>query len=183
MRADNTNAGEPARRTGPLGAEVIGPPACPIMHRWTLLKVRGRKLLLHHFLPNADDRAEHDHPAPFWTVVLWGGYDDRVPCTRCDGRGVIERDGAGLLYPTLTCSPCGGTGDAPGDRMRPGMLRRRAATYRHRTRVLPSGAWTLVWMGRKERPWGFWKDGRWWPWREHERAFGFGMRCPTDETP
>lgn len=148
------------------------------MHRWTLVKVRGRKLLLHHFLPNADDRAEHDHPAPFWTFVLWGGYDDRVPCEPCGGAGHFQRDGHNLLYPTLVCSHCGGDGDAQGDRMRAGMLRRRAATYRHRTRVLPSGCWTLVWMGRKERPWGFWKDGRWWPWRDHERAFGYGMRCP-----
>ena len=171
-------AGEPARRLrrGPLAPEVIGPPACPIMHRWTLLKVRGRKLLLHHFLPNADDRAEHDHPAPFWTFVLRGGYDDQVPCPTCDGTGDDW-----LGRPRLGgCGTCQGYRDVAGDRMRAGMLRRRAATYRHRTRVLPSGAWTLVWMGRKERPWGFWKDGRWWPWREHEKAFGFGMRCPTD---
>lgn len=167
------NAGKPARRVGPLGAEVIGPPACPIMHRWTLLKLCGRKLLLHHFLPNADDRAEHDHPAPFWTFVLWGGYDDRVPCSMCNGLRSADSE-----WSAPSCGRCGGQGDVPGDRMRAGMLRRRVATYRHRTRVLPSGAWTIVWMGRKERLWGFWKDGRWWPWRDHEKAFGFGMRCP-----
>lgn len=169
-------AGQPARRLrrGPLAPEVIAPPRCPILHRWTLAKGVGRKLMLHHFLPNADDRAEHDHPASFWTLVLCGGYDDRIPCPMCDGKSYN-------LAPELdTCAWCAGTGDVPGDRMRAGMLRRRAATYRHRTRVLPSGCWTLVFMGRKERPWGFWKAGRWWPWREHEQVFGFGMRCPDE---
>jgi hypothetical protein len=203
---DRQQAGEPARRLrrGPVAPEVIGPPACPIMHRWTLLNVRGGKLMLHHFLPNADDRAEHDHPAPFWTFVLWGGYDDRVPCPACGGcqrvddpqlvarwaaQPPYDEDDDNRLMRWQCWMPCptchtpdrGPTGEVPGDRMRAGMLRRRAAAYRHRTRVLPSGAWTLVYMGRKERPWGFWKDGRWWPWREHEKAFGFGMRCPTDD--
>ncbi len=173
-RLNRQQAGKPARFVG--RHEVIGPPACPIMHRWTLLKVGGRKLMLHHFLPNADDRAEHDHPASFWTFVLRGGYDDFVPCPICGGDGSGCRSGS----TPATGSPCGRTGMVAGDRMRAGMRRRRAATYRHRTRVLPSGAWTLVWMGRKERPWGFWVDGRWWPWADHEKAFGFGMRCPTE---
>jgi hypothetical protein len=118
------------------------------MHRWTLINTRFGKLLLHHFLPNADDRAEHDHPSSFFTLVLAGGYSDLSP------EGV--------------------------DRMRPGSLRFRPAEHRHKTKVGPKGCWTLVLMGPKRRAWGFWKEGRWWPWREHERRFGFGMRCPED---
>jgi hypothetical protein len=56
--------------------EVIGPEPCPIIHRWTICKVRGRKLFLHHFLANVDERDLHDHPWPFVTFVLWGRYDD-----------------------------------------------------------------------------------------------------------
>lgn len=138
--------GEPAPKTG-FRRETIGPPECPIMHRWTLVKTRLGKVLLHHFLPNADDRAEHDHPSSFVTVVLAGGYVDYA-----DGR--------------------------PNDRLHAGSVRFRPAEHTHRTRVGPRGCWTLVLMGPKRREWGFWKDGIWWPWREHERRFGFGMRCP-----
>ncbi len=66
------------------------------------------------------------------------------------------------------------------EQMRPGTLRYRPASHAHRTRT-PTGAWTLVLMGRKRQPWGFWSRGRFgWPWADHEKAFGFGMRCPTD---
>lgn len=166
------NAGEPARQTGRFKREVIGPTDCPIMIRWTLLSTRWGKLMLHHFLPNADDRATHDHPSPFVTLVLRGGYDDLVPCEPCDGDG--------WLFPDDPCMDCMARGEVVGDRMRPGMVRYRRAEYAHRTRVLPSGAWTIVLMGPKQREWGFFKEGRWWPWREHERRFGYGMRCPED---
>lgn len=143
--------------------EVIGPPDCPIMHRWTLVgghkageatKVSGTgrrrfKILLHHFLPNANDRAEHDHPCDFVTVVLAGRYDDLSPAGR--------------------------------ERMRPGKIRRRRAEHRHTTVAGPRGCWTLVLMGPKRRAWGFWKEGRWLPWRLHERLYGYGFRCPDDK--
>lgn len=182
--------GEPAahipRRFLP-DTELIGPPDCPILHRWTFAVFRGRKLLLHHFQPNADDRAEHDHPSPFWTLVLWGGYDDRVPCRFCNG---TDRHDPGVAFASprtrpdgsAYCTGCQG-GLVLGDQMRPGMLRRRAAEYRHVTRVGPRGCWTLVLMGRKTRRWGFWERGVWWFWRDHEREFGYGMRCDNEESP
>jgi hypothetical protein len=141
--------------------EVIGPPECPILHRWTLLELgrkvtegsgpsRRFKVLLHHFQPNADDRAEHDHPRSFVTIVLWGSYVD----TSNDGTKV--------------------------ERMHFGKVRFRPATHRHVTKVGPHGCWTLVIMGPIRRRWGFWADGRWYFWRDHEKLFGFGMRCPEE---
>jgi hypothetical protein len=173
------NAGKPARVTGrwPIKRERIGPPACLVMHRWTLLRVRGRKLMVHHFLPGSEDMSVHDHPSPFWTLVLRGGYDDIALCPLCHGRG---RPYAALDHEP-DCRRCDGAGEVLGDRMRAGMLRHRAALHSHRTRTLRAGAWTLVLMGRKERPWGFWNVGRWWPWADHERAFGMAMRCPMDD--
>lgn len=153
--------------------EVIGPPECPVFYRWTLARVLGRKVFFHRFQPNADDRAEHDHPAPFWTFVLRGSYVDRSYCVPCDGDGFLLPDDA-------KCRACGGTGEVR-ELMRPGMLRYRAAEYRHVTRVGPRGCWTLVLMGRKTRRWGFWEKGVWWFWKDHEREFGYGMRCPDLE--
>lgn len=184
-------------QVGPLKREVIGPDECPIMHRWTLLDLGQRigKLLVHHFLPNADDRAVHDHPRPFVTLVLRGGYEDLVPCTYpgCGGDGALRvtlphppdatreerRQLKRVTYPP--CPRCahvpGSRGLMVGDRMHSGSVRYRPAEHQHRTRVGPDGCWTVVVMGPLARACGFIVDGEWMPWREHERRFGFGMRC------
>jgi len=188
-------SGVPARPRAhlPFRPEVIGDPECPILHRWTFLGDRLArrlpvKLLLHHFLPNADDRDTHDHPRPFWTFVLWGGYDDFVPCEQCNGVGALSYWPSGPDGPERTgdCPWCGidhGTprGLVRGDRMRVGMLRFRHETYAHRTRVLPSGCWTLVVMGPYRRRWGFWREGKWWSFRDYADTFGFGMRCGDED--
>lgn len=152
--------------------EEIGPPECPLMHRWTLVKCRFGKVLVHHFSPGADDLAVHDHPSSFITIVLRGSYDDLVRCPRCGGEEHAFPDDA----------PCGCDGGLVlGDRMRPGSIRFRRASHAHRTPVGPKGCWTLVLMGPKRRDWGFWRRGVWWEYRQHERRFGFGWRCPDKE--
>lgn len=191
---DGKSAGTKPRQTGPLKREVIGPPDCPIMVRRTLLGPRSRpgqparpwslKLLLHHFLPNADDRDVHDHPRPFVTLVLWGHYDDLRPCPDCrDSCGWVFTGTGGFGNGYQPCPTCRRSGLVLGERMRPGMVRRRRAGHRHRTHVGPRGCWTLVLMGPLRREWGFWKDGKWWPWKLYEEHFGFGMRCDTDDEP
>ena len=139
-------AGQAARKIG-RGWEIIGPEACPLMLRRTLVSNRWFKVLWHKFLPGASDRAAHDHPRSFLTFVLQGGYDD------------IKPDG------TIYCVY------AP-------TIRYRSATHSHITEVGPHGATTLVLMGPLRRDWGFWHDGRWYPWRVFERKFGLGWRCP-----
>lgn len=170
--------GEAAPKIGRF-AEVIGPPDCPIMIRWTLFGRGGEspwsprlKLLIHHFLPNADDRDVHDHPRPFWTLILKGYYDDLKPCTYpgCNGEGFMLPD-------DWPCPECHGSGVAMRERMSAGMLRFRPASHIHRTRVGPQGCWTLVLMGPLRRRWGFWRFGEWFYWKDYERKFGFGMRC------
>lgn len=145
--------------------EVIGVPECPLLHRWTLLDVgrrvpdpskpermirSGFKFMVHHFLPESRDRDPHDHPRPFLTVVLRGGYENHEKVA--DGIVRVEH-------------------------MKPGTIRLRSATHAHTTYAGSNGCWTFVVMGPLERPWGFWKDGKWWPWRIYEEKFGHGMRC------
>lgn len=149
--------------------EVIGQPECPLLHRWTLFDVgrrrpdpskperivrSGLKGMVHHFLPESRDRDPHDHPRPFVTVVLRGWYDD---VSRQDDSTNITR------------------------RMRAGMVRYRSPMHTHTTYAGPCGAWTFVVMGPLRRPWGFWREGRWWPWRRYEELFGHGFRCDGDE--
>lgn len=46
------------------------------MLRWTLFSSDWLKVLVHHFMPGSDDPDTHDHPRPFITLVLRGGYWD-----------------------------------------------------------------------------------------------------------
>lgn len=95
-------------------------------------RVAGRQLLLHHFRPHTE-REFHDHPWPFVTVVLWGGYLDES----LDAHGRIVRDQ--LLV---------------------GSVRRRPALHAHRTSCRRH-TWTLVLTGRKRRVWCKGTPRRW----------------------
>lgn len=157
MKRRLTNAGStaPARKWKVIPTvEVIGNPECPLIHRWTIIDVGFAKLLLHHFLPNAEDVDFHDHPRPFVTFVVKGDYTDeswRV------GEVATEHEHM----------------DAP-------MFRYRPANYCHRTFGGEQGAWTVVIMGPIVRKWGFVRNGRWMPWKRYIEWFGNDAknRCP-----
>lgn len=188
--------------------EVIGAPDCPLILRWTIFEAvpadaagdadffrhktralfypplwlcRDRKLMIHHFLPEVEDRDPHDHPRGFWTFVVRGSYFDLVPCYACEGHGFEEaaRSTSEGVAP-FRCSFCDGIGTVIGEVMRPGKLRFRPAKHTHITQSGPDGAWTVVLMQPFERAWGFWRKGRFWTFKDYERAFGFAHRCPTD---
>jgi hypothetical protein len=59
-------------------AERLGLPQCPYVIRWRLETPAG-SLRVHHWLGPDDDRAFHDHPWWFLTLVLRGGYRDVGP--------------------------------------------------------------------------------------------------------
>ena len=59
-------------------AEKLGLPECPYVIRWKI-ETRIGSLRLHRWVKPDDDRAFHDHPWWFLTVVLHGGYTDRSP--------------------------------------------------------------------------------------------------------
>lgn len=114
-----------------------------------------RRLFLHHIVLADPDPYVHDHPWPFRTLVLRGGYNEDVMSDcRCCNLPVDWNDGELLA----------GTGCY------------RPARYRHRIFYVRPGTWTLVLAGRAEREWGFWVPGRvgtmpnllsWVPWHEY----------------
>lgn len=143
-------------------AELIGAPDCPLLFRWTLYDdtkwyfiplaktlpwLFDWKLMVHFFVPYAEDTDPHDHPRSFATLVIKGGYLDIV--------------------------------DGKVERMERGRFRFRRSTHAHITAASSAGAWTIVVMGPLERPWGFIKNGRWWPWKKYEKEFGLSFRCDT----
>jgi len=91
---------------------------------------------VHHFYRSDDERAHHDHPWWFVTLVLKGGYTD-----------VSDLRGSNNHVQSL-------------DHLRPGSVRFRPALHRHTVRTDPGGVWTVVLTGPNVRTWGFWVNGK-----------------------
>lgn len=117
--------------------------------RWSVLGRRTQgdwAVYLHRFRRSDGDDALHDHPWPFVSLILAGGYWEHT----ADRSGVVRRRWYG-----------------------PGRVLVRPAGYRHRVE-LPSGrdCWTLILRGKKSASWGFWclsaagrLTGQFVPWR------------------
>jgi hypothetical protein len=106
----------------------------------------SQRLVVHN-AHESDADGLHDHPWPWASLILAGGYYENTP------EGVFWR------YP--------------------GHLRFRPARAFHRLVLDSDGkeVWSLFWMGRRERIWGFLEDdGTWRPWYEHDRARDPTMR-------
>jgi hypothetical protein len=101
---------------------------------------------VHHILRSDSDRHFHDHPWPFLTIILRGGYWELRPELNADGYvyRVVERWHG------------------------PGSILLRRATDLHKLR-LPEGktTWTLFCTGPNAQTWGFWVGNRKVPWREY----------------
>jgi len=145
----------------------------PYLTRWHLFRFGEQAaLMLHRFHCSDEDRALHDHPWPFITLILRGGYIEYAErttlCRDCNDRffGFLPKG----LRP-LPCY-CGGKGFftyVEQKRKWPGMLLYRPATWRHRVELIEGrSCWTLVLRLKRFREWGFWtKEGfvhwqKWW---------------------
>lgn len=110
----------------------LGGPGCRYITRWVIDLGPLGSLRLHHWYGNDDQRAMHDHPWGFLTLVLWGSYDDVTHCPDCE-------------------LPWGPTEHI--DHLRAGSIRWRSAEHAHTVRT--TGAWTLLWTQPKRRYFGF----------------------------
>lgn len=108
--------------------------------RWSMFKIFGWTLRFHVFLRDDPD-CLHDHPWPFWTLVLAGSYTEEVEV-------------AGIRVHRLRL---------------PLSLGYRKATHRHRVLLGPGElpCLTIVITGPREREWGFWLKDKWIQWREY----------------
>lgn len=111
---------------------VIGPADRPYMLRWHIIpKNRLFNIYLHHILNSDDERAVHDHPWWYISVILAHGYYE---VTRPIQGSMFEFS---LWY-------------------KAGHVLFRKAQHAHRLVVSPKrGCWTLFFTGRKVRKWGF----------------------------
>ncbi len=157
----------------------------PYMERWILDTPWGT-LRLHHILRSDDDKACHDHPFAF-SSLLTGGYTEFAPAmplpVELGGSAVLadaseadvyqcveamyRRSDAVVDYVKAAC-------DGPFvERHFPRFsVVRRPARYAHRL-ILERPIWTLVLTSPKERSWGFYlPDEGFVPWRMYFARFG-----------
>jgi hypothetical protein len=115
----------------------------PYIERYYLfLKDRDRfpfNVFLHKFLKGDPDDV-HDHPWPYATLILKGGYYEWLPQFDSKGNKIAEM--------------CVWRG--------PGSFRVCRANSYHRIELDPSvTAWTLFMPGPKKRDWGFLVNNKW----------------------
>ena len=105
------------------------------------LKPLSQRLVVHN-AHQSDADGLHDHPWPWASWILSGGYGEHTP------EGYFWR--------------------WPGHlRFRPATAFHRLILDPNTKREV----WSLFWMGPREREWGFLQpDGSWLPWFEHDRA-------------
>lgn len=128
--------------------QVIGD-GTPYLLRWYVIPRNPVfNIYLHKFLRSDDDRALHDHPWWFVSLILRGRYDE----VTAQGR---KRRGAGSIA------------------FRPAEWRHRVELLPDRAYESEASCWTLIVTGRRVRTWGFWCPGPGWiagdrfvPWQE-----------------
>jgi hypothetical protein len=124
--------------------------------RWTLLSTRLLTIYLHHFHRSDWSESLHDHPWPFASLILWGGYSE---VTR-ESHLRLTDEGEHVLLPVRRWKW-------------PGSLLLRPANWLHRVEI-ESGktAWSLVFAGPRVREWGFLTPTGWRDQREYLGALG-----------
>jgi hypothetical protein len=128
----------------------------PYLERYYLfLKDRDTfpfNIFLHKFLRSDPDDL-HDHPWPYATVILKGGYWEWTPVFDAEGRKLTE----------------------VAKWRAPGHVRFNSAKSLHRIELDPGvECWTLFMPGAKTREWGFVQSGVWQQWQQYlaNRAAG-----------
>jgi hypothetical protein len=140
----------------------------PYLLRWHLLRKDSRPLniYLHHMVRDDDDRALHDHPWWFVSVILAGGYVEVVP--RWPDTWLILTRSIWFDTPPAQGSPYWRWQLQQLNEVerRPGavLLRRALSIHRlvlRRPRHLGGESWSLVITGRPRRRWGFYCESGW----------------------
>lgn len=122
-------------------------------NRYTVMKSPILSIYIHQFMRGDSDRCLHDHPWPFISIILRGGYWEEM---RIDQEHMIEIGSENERWQL---------GRTVYHWRRPGSILWRLAKTAHRIDIKPgTHPWSLVIVGRKSRDWGFWTSGGWRKW-------------------
>lgn len=123
----------------------IGGPQNPYLLRWFIIpRNPWFNIYLHKFCRDDDDRALHDHPWWFISIMVKGRYTEILAQDEHGGRGSVR--------------------SAPGIAFRRAQHRHRVVLDSKDGKAVP--CWTLVITGRKAREWGFWCPKGFVHWKE-----------------
>lgn len=121
--------------------------------RWYLFRRPKIAFFLHLFHRSDEDRALHDHPWSFLTIILWRGYIEHTENIEACSCGSFDCNGASLVKRAR--------------RKWPLMICWRPAEWRHRVELVNrKPAVTLVIRFKERRTWGFWTKTGWMPWNK-----------------
>lgn len=133
------------------------------MLRWFLFRSKNDRLprlYLHKFLRPDDDRAPHDHPWWFVSILLKGSY---IEHRWVDGvESVHRRRAPSIAYRPLSTHHRVMLDDEWYDT---GIVSRRSGKVLGQ-RFKP--VWTIILTGPDVRKWGFWCKETFVPWREFD---------------
>lgn len=120
---------------------VIGEASEPYLLRWWIIpRNRVCNLYLHQFLHDDDDRALHDHPWAWCSILLDGRYVEHTVAVD----GVHHQNVYGA-----------------------GSVRAHGPRYAHRVALIKQRpCWTLFLTGPRVRDWGFHCSRGWLHWRD-----------------
>lgn len=115
------------------------------MRRWIFQHPFGTVRLHNIRIPDADPDL-HDHPWDFVSLILRGGYVEKVPV------------------------PGGNPATGPFQHLQikaGGVNVRRSTDAHHIESLIGSSTWSLVFSGQRVRTWGFWTPEGWVQWRKY----------------
>lgn len=123
------------------------------LRRWRIIQTPWFAIYLHKIMTPDKDRDLHDHPWPFLSLILRGGYDE-------------------VLDQWAYLAPHDPMWAKAGNMARPTVRRGwlsvgfRRATDAHRIiRLHRAPTWTLVLTGPRRRSWGFYTDRGYVDWK------------------
>jgi hypothetical protein len=135
-----------------LERRIIGNPEDPLLIRYILFRSVRFGVYVHQLCRSDHERALHDHPWSFISIVLRRGY--------------IE------VHDQTT------TGQPIHVYHRPGRILLRPAEWRHRVCIDGRPAWTLILVGPHVREWGFFTPTGWCWWRRYNDRLGICEDSP-----
>lgn len=130
---------------------------------------KAGRIYLHHILRSDHDRALHNHPWTFRSIILKGGYREFTTVkTVCDNAKAAKPNPQKWDFARW-----------PVDRetvyanFRAGQYLKRPALWKHRLELLAGRtAWTLVFIGPKTNEWGFFPNGKFCFWKNYNTLNG-----------
>lgn len=135
----------------------IGGKENPYLLRWRLLPKNKYpiNIYLHKMLRDDDDRGLHDHPWPFITFILWGGYIEVQPAPEWRHLWKLARhNDTGAAWTAFYRRHIEKV-------RRPLSILYRPKHWPHRLKLRGKCSWSLVITFRPVQRWGFYTKRGW----------------------